>query len=111
MIVTDILRLKSILQYREYYEKMLFDFINNNQMESILKISNNANNLILNSILSLKNDKKTDTGEILKFLDNKLEDICEHEWEIDYIDFMNNGEEETCKIKYCKKCELEFNID
>ena len=32
IIVTDIMRLKSILQYRQYYEKMLFDFINNKQI-------------------------------------------------------------------------------
>jgi hypothetical protein len=111
IIVTDIMRLKSILQYRQYYEKMLIDFINNKQMETILKISNNLPNNLLNSIISLKNDKKKDTCEILKFLDNKLQDICEHEWEIDDIDFMDNGQEETCKIKYCKKCELQLNID
>lgn len=52
------------------------------------------------------NYKIDERKELLEKMNQYIQNNCEHEYTIDYIDSMKNYSKGSQKIIYCKKCEL-----
>tara|TARA_B100000780_G_C20719216_1_gene285882 strand:+ start:235 stop:468 length:234 start_codon:yes stop_codon:yes gene_type:complete len=67
----------------------------------------NYKDMLERNIMSMEhklNHQKLELQEVILYLTEN----CHHQFDIDYVDSMKNGESMSQMIKYCKKCELSF---
>jgi hypothetical protein len=69
----------------------IYNFLNNTKLEF-------CNDTLNNNIIKKIN-------ELTKLLEEKIKNICNHEYEYDYIDISLDKSQKIC---YCKKCMLSF---
>jgi hypothetical protein len=69
----------------------IYNFLNNKKLEF-------CNDTLNNNIIKKIN-------ELTKLLEEKIKNICNHEYEYDYIDISLDKSQKIC---YCKKCMLSF---
>ena len=76
---------------------------NDNVCLEIYNFLINTNLKICNN--TLNNDIIQKINELTKLLEEKIKNICQHEYEYDYIDISLDKSQKIC---YCKKCMLTF---
>jgi len=76
---------------------------NNNVCLEIYNFLNNIKLEFCNDTLNNNIIKKI--NELTKLLEEKIKNICNHEYEYDYIDISLDKSQKIC---YCKKCMLSF---
>jgi len=76
-------------------------------VEEHLQFLINYKDMLEQSISTMKNKIEYRTEELEKIKDF-LHENCDHQFDIDYVDTMRNGELGSLMIKYCKKCKLTF---
>jgi hypothetical protein len=69
----------------------LYNYLNNTKL---IICNDTLNNVIIEKI-----------NELTKLLEDKIKNICNHEYEYDYIDISLDKSQKIC---YCKKCLLSF---
>ena len=87
--------------YNEIYEILQNNSYNNTNQENQ---ENEKKIQLINLYLRIQENliKKENILNLLKEINNKIMNICEHEFENDYVDI---SLDKSQKIKYCKKCE------
>jgi len=78
---------------------------NLSSIKDIIEYKKKLQQKIFNMKIELKDGEKN-----LKEIKSFLRIYCNHCWKVDYIDSMK-GYKEGVSIKYCEKCELNFNTD
>lgn len=64
-----------------------------------------GNNNIIHSINSISNFKHNELSKFKSSIQDIMQNTCDHDWEIDYVDTMNPFKEGV-KIEYCSECGL-----